>query len=90
MFAAQIVIGVFGLFHPTELWIQPAASEPILAANCRLEGSQTAKFRLGRTGIVHVTSVSGGPSDFLLIVPGQFQRQFRGVLTIKPRVDRFD
>lgn len=85
MLAAETsLIGVFGLFHPTELWVKPAPGHSLQAGNLRLEGGEIAKYRLGHTGSVRVTSSSGGAADFLLTVPGRFERRFRGVLTIRP------
>ncbi len=79
-------IGVFGLFHPTELWVQPAKSEPLKieagASSYTLEGSRVVKFHLGRVPEVRVTSSSGGPADFVLIVPGRIERRYNGMLVI--------
>lgn len=84
--AVTVSIGVFGLFHPTELVISPATSEPLKvesgASVYTLEGSQTAKFRLGRTAEVRVTSASGKPTEFILSVPGKIERRYAGVLAI--------
>ncbi len=77
-----VSIAVFGLFHPTELWVRPATSQPIRVetgpTTLMLEGSRVAKFHLGQTGPVRVTS------EFQLSIPGKIDRRFRGVLHIKP------
>ena len=77
-----VSIAVFGLFHPKELWVRPATSEPVRIeggpAPIILEGSRVAKFRLGQTGPVRVTS------EFQLSIPGKIDRRFRGVLQIRP------
>ncbi len=77
-----VSIAVFGLFHPTELWVRPATSEPIRvetgSATMMLEGSRVAKFHLGQTGPVRVAT------EFELSIPGKIERRFRGVLDIKP------
>jgi hypothetical protein len=83
-----VSIGVFGLFHPTELWVRSARSEPLRIetrdSTVILEGNRISKFRLGHTPISRITSSSGGPADFVLSVPGKIERQYRGVLAIQP------
>jgi peptidoglycan hydrolase-like amidase len=86
--ALTVTIGVFGLFHPTELWVRSARSEPLKiengASSLTLEGNRISKFRLGHSPLSRVTSSSGGPADFVLIVPGKIERQYRGVLAVQP------
>jgi len=88
----QLRIGVFGLFHPSELILRatPASALRISLAGTewRLEGSQAARFRVGRSGVLcmagdrvsssGVVRVSGprGKTEFVLGVPGKIERRF--------------
>lgn len=75
----EVVISVFGLFHPAELQIAPANQAPLDivcgAEHVRLEG--TAKKLALRGGC----STSG---TFKLSIPGRIERTFAGSLSIEP------
>ena len=75
-----VSIAVFGLFHPSAIWVQPATSQPVrletASTTLTLEGNRIAKFHLGQTAAVPVSS------DFQLSIPGKIDRRFRGVLHI--------
>ena len=89
---------VFGLFHPTELIVYPAAGEVLsLRAGEQtiiLEGLQTARLTFQKGAVRCETadriarapsvSVTGrvGPAAFQLEVPGAIARQFRGSLDV--------
>ena len=77
-----VSIAVFGLFHPSELSVRPATSQPVrvetAAGTLTLEGNRIAKFHLGQTAAARVSS------EFQLSVPGKIDRRFRGVLHITP------
>jgi stage II sporulation protein D len=94
-------IGVFGLFHPPELILRaaPGGALQVDAAGTvwNLEGSETARLRVGRSGIVctargssataAVVHASGqrGRTDFFLAVPGKIERRFVGSLEVRAR-----
>ncbi|MGB0123760.1 MAG: SpoIID/LytB domain-containing protein [Silvibacterium sp.] len=97
--AAQTVsIGVFSLFHATQLRVMPAGSPilitvtghaPVLLTGER--GSQAAAIRLDGKGMLlgqyRVTSIKvgardGSETEFVLAIPGKITRRFRGALTV--------
>ena len=80
MLAATVTIGVFGLFHPRALDIEPwgASRVDIQCAHRVLEGS--AKYRIASDCIA--TGVRGAPVDFALSVPGRIRRHYQGTLKI--------
>ena len=89
MLAALVSIGVFGLFHPTELVLRAAPGRALVveAGTSRmvLEGARTLRVRAidlaGSSGpSVHATPRGGG--EFVLSVPGKIERVFRGELEI--------
>lgn len=84
--AETVNIRVFGLFHTGALWVQPGSSQPLHiqkgASSVTLEGGRTAQFQLDGAAPALVTSISGGPAAFRLIIPGKIDRLFRGVLLI--------
>jgi peptidoglycan hydrolase-like amidase len=97
----ELRIGVFGLFHPSELILR-AAPGGALRVNLagvvwNLEGSRTAHFRVGRSGVLctvedrastsEVVRVSGsrGKAEFLLSVPGKIERRFAASLEVRVR-----
>ncbi len=89
-------IGVFSLFHPAELQLQPVPGDAltIIAGDetLTLEGSEHAQMRAagqlielrarGRT--LHVTAVraSSRSGEFEVAVPGKIERRFRGALEV--------
>ena len=94
-------IGVFGLFHPSELILR-AAPGGVLRVNVagavwNLEGSRTARLRVGRSGILctvadraasaAVVRVSGARrrTEFFLSVPGKIERRFAASLEVRVR-----
>ena len=97
----ELRIGVFGLFHPTELVLRAAPRSTLLISlagtEWKLEAPRTARFRAGRTGIlctsgdrVATTSmvrISGTASrtGFILSVPGKIERRFVATLDIRVR-----
>jgi peptidoglycan hydrolase-like amidase len=86
MLAALVTVGVFGLFHPTELDVRPAHGGAIVVerdgARESLEGSHALRIR----GAAHVTGRNGGLGEFVLSVPGRITREFHGRLEV--RADR--
>jgi peptidoglycan hydrolase-like amidase len=94
-------IGVFGLFHPSDLILRaaPGGALQVDAAGTvwNLEGSQTARLRVGRSGILctargraataAVVRASGqrGKTEFFLAVPGRIERRFIASLEVRMR-----
>jgi len=94
-------IGVFGLFHPSELVLSAAPGGAVrvdvAGAVWNLEGSRTARFRVGRSGVLctagdragsaAVVRASGqrGKTGFLLSVPGKIERRFMASLEVRVR-----
>ncbi len=85
--AQNFRVGVFGLFHPKELQVQPAPGAALVinkGGNEQvLEGSETARFRFP-DGYALVTGRNGAAADFVLSVPGRIQRLYQGRLEIRP------
>jgi peptidoglycan hydrolase-like amidase len=84
---AEIVhIGVFSLFHPTQLRVSPVSSAVMLTAGDEriiLEGRQTRTISLARIPApMRVSAPDGSDTDFRLSIPGKIERQFHGVLTV--------
>jgi peptidoglycan hydrolase-like amidase len=81
--ATTVRIGVFGLFHPTELEVQPArASQLVIESGGRqqrVEGTHTLRLREA----ARVTGLNGAETSFWLGVPGKIRREFRGRLEIR-------
>ena len=81
--AASVRIGVFGLFHPTELEVQPARGNVLVVESSGhrqvLEGVHSARLRSPAT----VTGRNGAEARFVLSVPGKIRREFRGGLEIR-------
>jgi stage II sporulation protein D len=87
-------IGVFGLFHPTELILSAASGESLRieagSMQWSVEGKETARFRAdGQSVLCSVGSrtvravaiqIRGqrSGSEFALNLPGKIQRRFRG------------
>ncbi|MBZ5605798.1 MAG: hypothetical protein LAO79_26155 [Acidobacteriia bacterium] len=81
--SALVTIGVFGLFHPVELRVEPVRGRVlVIEAQGRreiLEGRGSAMLRSAAT----VTARNGAEAAFILSVPGKIQREFRGRLTVR-------
>ena len=87
--SAEVVqIGVFTLFHPSELRVSPVSGPLLVAAGGRrfiLEGRQSHLIRLAHLALpVRVSARDGSDADFRLSIPGKIERQFHGVLTVQP------
>ncbi len=73
-----IKIGVFGLFHPTNLIVQSNSSQVLL-----VNGTTRKIVEIHKNDTpTHITARDGGPTDFVLSVPGKIKRNFRGELDI--------
>ncbi len=83
--AATVRIGVFGLFHPTEVDVQPGRGSVIVVESSGhkevLEGTSVARLRTS----AKVTGRDGAEALFVLSVPGKIRRQFRGRLEVRPQ-----
>jgi peptidoglycan hydrolase-like amidase len=77
-----IAIGVFGLFHPTQLVLRPVRGH-VLVLNDReaLEGGQPLTITAG--DLPFHAAGRGGTAEFLLAVPGKIERRFRGGLEVR-------
>src|SRR5579872_6219954 len=76
---AAVTIGVFGLFHPLELQVEPVRGRVLV-----IEGGGSVKLRAAAT----VTARNGAEAAFILSVPGpggkpRIRREFRGRLTVR-------
>jgi hypothetical protein len=96
--AQTVRIGVFSLFHATRLLILPAGSPVLIAAEGRPalmvtgeRSSRAAAIRLEgeamwlgeeRVSSIRASARDGGETNFILVIPGKIQRQYRGVLTV--------
>jgi len=96
--AQTVRIGVFTLFHPTQLEIRSAPSTAILLTSGATQlilngepGSTKALVRLANSRLllgedptqsIVVTARDGGATDFVLSVPGRITRHYHGVLHI--------
>lgn len=94
-------IGVFGLFHPSELILRAASGRAlrvdVAGAVWNLEGSRTARLRVGRSGVlctagnragssaVVLATGSRGRTEFFLSVPGKIERRFVASLEVRVR-----
>jgi peptidoglycan hydrolase-like amidase len=80
--ATTVRIGVFGLFHPVELEVQPARASLLVVESegrkQRIEGSSSVRLR----SAARVTGVDGAEASFWLSVPGKIRREFRGRIEI--------
>jgi len=88
--AQRLDIGVFTLFHPSELRVS-AVSGPLIVktpeANITLEGRRSYSIRLARASFpVQVTARDGSDASFHLSIPGKIERRFYGTLTIRRAV----
>jgi len=82
-----VQIGVFSLFHPTELRVSPVSSALLITTSDSrmvLEGRQSRTVSLARiSGLVKISSLDGSDADFRLGIPGRIERKFHGTLTIQ-------
>jgi len=94
-------IGVFGLFHPSELILRAAPGGvlrvKVAGAAWNIEGSRMARLRVGQSGVLctageqvasaPVVQVSGshGRTEFYLSVPGKIERRFVATLEVRVR-----
>jgi stage II sporulation protein D len=96
--ARNVRIGIFGLFHPHELTVQPAPGKMLILhagpravtiessqAILRLDGNQL-KVAIGTEEFtaqtVSFSSRNEGVADFVVAVPGKLHRRFQGRLTV--------
>ena len=80
---SRVSIGVFGLFHPPELVVEPVRGR-VLAIEVGgkrevLEGRGSLRLRAAAV----VTARNGDDAAFVLSVPGKIRREFRGKLTVR-------
>ncbi len=96
--AQTVRIGVFTLFHPTQLEIRPNPSSALMLEGGRnhiiLNGEPghakavvrfaDGQLLLGTDPVQSITTSArdGSPADFILSVPGKITRRYHGVLTI--------
>ena len=89
MLASIVLVGVFGLFRPSELVVRPVPGQALVveagASRMVLEGGRTLRVRAidlaeSTPPALHAAPRSGG--EFLLSVPGKIERRFRGQLDI--------
>ena len=73
-----VKIGVFGLFHPTHLTVE-APPRQVLMVNGTPNHAVDIQWN---DGPAQITARDGGPTDFVLSVPGKIQRNFRGTLSV--------
>jgi stage II sporulation protein D len=82
-----VQIGVFSLFHATELRVSPVSAALLITTNDSrivLEGRQSRTISLARiSGPVKVSALDGSEADFRLSIEGKIERQFHGTLTIQ-------
>jgi len=87
-FAQPVHIGVFTLFHPTELRVTPAASPILITTETTpriLHPRQMLTIRASQlTAPVRITAPNGSAAAFRLSIPGKIDRRFHGILTIQP------
>jgi peptidoglycan hydrolase-like amidase len=86
--SAEIVqIGVFNLFHPSDLHVSPVSGALLVdTGDTRviLEGRQTRTISLARISApVRVSAPDGSDTDFRLSIPGKIERRFHGILTVE-------
>jgi hypothetical protein len=86
MLAATVLIGVFGLFRPTELVLRPAPGQALVveagASRMVLEGRRTLQVRATDLAESSLRAAVRGGGEFFLGVPGKIERRFRGELRI--------
>ncbi len=81
--AAAVHIGVFGLFHPVQIDVKPAAGQVLIVRfegrSIALEGSTSAHLRSPAT----IMGRDGREAAFILSVPGKIRREFHGTAEIR-------
>jgi peptidoglycan hydrolase-like amidase len=75
-------IGVFGLFHPNELVVRPAAAERNQVMRLRASGDAIEISDSGRRRTATSFHFAPRGGEFVLSVPGKIERRFRGVLDV--------
>jgi len=96
--AQTVRIGVFTLFHPSELEIEPAGSAALVLTGGPVplilngeRGRRQAMVHFSKSNLVlgsdpalsiNVAARDGGAADFILSVPGKITRRYRGVLIV--------
>jgi stage II sporulation protein D len=96
--AQTVRIGVFTLFHATQLEIRPTESSPLLLTvgptQLILNGEPGHSKALVRSAnsllfldaqsasTITVTSRDGAPADFVISIPGKISRRYQGILTV--------
>jgi len=97
--ARDLRIGVFTLFHPSELVLRAVPENPLVIhigdAEWKLDSSRTARFHLDSSAVLctlddrtissPVVRMSGRHAAFILSVPGKIERRFAGALEIRAR-----
>src|SRR5271170_1015936 len=77
-FSQVVQIGVFSLFHPTELRVSPVSKAVMLTtgdARIILEGRQSRTISLARIPApMRVSAPDGSDADFRLSIPGKIDR----------------
>jgi peptidoglycan hydrolase-like amidase len=85
-FSQVVQIGVFSLFHPSELRVSAVSSALMVTigdARIILEGRQARTISLARIPApARISAPDGSDTDFRLSIPGKIERQFHGILTI--------
>src|ERR1700756_2914468 len=97
-YAQTVQVGVFTLFHPKRLEIRPVGSTALLVTGDHMRfilnsepgrTSATVELAKGRMFLdsdpveaIKVAARDGGPTDFILGIPGKIERRYHGVLTI--------
>lgn len=90
MLAATVLVGVFGLFRPSEMVLRAVPGQALVveagASRIVLEGARTLRVRAidlaqSRPPALHAAPRGGG--EFLLSVPGKIERRFRGELEVR-------
>lgn len=81
--AATVSIGVFGLFHPREVDIEPWGASRV-EVRC---GGVSQRILEGRAAVARLNSdctaatpLNGADADFVLSIPGKIRRHYRGTL----------
>ena len=73
-----LLIAVFGLFHPQVLTVRPASQSPV-----RITSPRKSELR-GRDSI-EIRTDAKLEGDFILAVPGRFERRYQGILHIRKK-----
>ena len=79
--AHTVRVGVFGLFHPAQLVIRPAAAGAIAMNGRVLEGKQSAALQFPCEP-VRISSRTGEAADISVSIPGKIERRYHGMLFV--------